>query len=42
MTSACRDAKLEKVTLELARLKRWKYGSKCEVMTAEQPQMFQD
>jgi transposase len=39
---AWRDAKLEKVTFELARLKRWKYGAKTEAMDAEQRQMFQD
>ena len=39
---AWRDAKLEKVTFELARLKRWKYGAKSEAMDAEQRQMFQD
>ena len=39
---AWRDAKLEKVTFELARLKRWKFGAKTEAMTADQRQMFQD
>jgi len=39
---AWRDAKLEKVTFELARLKRWKFGAKSEAMTAEQRQIFQD
>jgi transposase len=39
---AWRDAKLEKVTFELARLKRWKFGAKTEAMTASQRQMFQD
>jgi transposase len=39
---AWRDAKLEKVAFELARLKRWKFGAKSEAMTAEQRQMFQD
>jgi transposase len=39
---AWRDAKLEKITFELTRLKRWKYGAKSEAMTAEQRQMFQD
>src|SRR3954451_11335432 len=38
---AWRDAKLEKITFELARLKRWKYGAKSEAMDAEQRQMFQ-
>jgi len=39
---AWRDAKLEKVNFELARLKRWKFGAKSEAMTAEQRQLFQD
>ena len=39
---AYRDAKIEKITFELARLKRWKFGAKSEVMTAQQRQMFQD
>ena len=39
---AWRDAKIEKITFELTRLKRWKYGAKSEAMTAEQRQMFQD
>lgn len=39
---AWRDAKLEKINFELARLKRWKFGAKSEAMTAEQRQMFQD
>ena len=39
---AWRDAKLEKVNFELARLKRWKYGAKTEAMTAEQRALFQD
>jgi transposase len=39
---AWRDAKLEKVTFELARLKRWKFGAKTEAMTAEQRALFQD
>jgi transposase len=33
---AWRDAKLEKVNFELARLKRWKFGAKTEAMSAEQ------
>ena len=37
-----RDAKLEKITFELTRLKRWKFGAKSEAMTADQRQMFQD
>jgi transposase len=39
---AWRDAKIEKVNFELARLKRWKFGAKTEAMNAEQRQMFQD
>ena len=39
---AWRDAKIEKITFELTRLKRWKYGAKSEAMTADQRQMFQD
>src|SRR4051794_39991308 len=39
---AWRDAKLEKITFELARLKRWKFGAKTEAMTAEQRLLFQD
>ena len=39
---AWRDAKIEKITLELTRLKRWKFGAKSEAMTADQRQMFQD
>ena len=34
--SRWRDAKLEKLTFELARLKAWKFGAKTEAMTAEQ------
>ena len=39
---AWRDAKIDKITFELARLKRWKFGAKTEAMNAEQRQMFQD
>ena len=39
---AWRDAKLEKVNFELARLKRWKFGAKTEAMTAQQRALFQD
>ena len=39
---AYRHAKIEKITFELTRLKRWKFGAKSEAMTAEQRQMFQD
>ena len=37
-----KDAKLEKVTFELARLKAWKFGARTERMNAEQRQMFED
>ncbi|MEO7850697.1 MAG: IS66 family transposase [Rubrivivax sp.] len=39
---AWRDAKIDKITFELTRLKRWKFGAKSEAMTADQRQMFQD
>jgi transposase len=39
---AWRDAKLEKVNFDLARLKRWKFGAKTEAMTAQQRALFQD
>ena len=39
---AFRDAKIEKITFELTRLKRWKYGARSEAMTTEQRQLFQD
>ena len=39
---AFRDSKIEKITFELTRLKRWKYGAKSEAMSADQRQMFQD
>lgn len=39
---AYRDAKIEKITFELTRLKRWKFGAKSEAMTTEQRQLFQD
>jgi transposase len=39
---AWRDAKIEKINFELARLKRWKFGAKSEAMDAQQRQMFQD
>jgi transposase len=31
-----KDAKIEKITLQLARLKAWKFGAKTEAMSAEQ------
>jgi len=39
---ALRDAKLEKVNFELARLKRWKFGARSEAMHAQQRALFQD
>jgi transposase len=39
---AWRDAKLEKVTFELARLKRWKFGASSEAMSAQQRALFQE
>ena len=37
---AWRDARLEKLHLELARLKRWKFGAKTEAMNAQQRALF--
>ena len=37
-----KDAKIERITFELARLKAWKFGAKTEAMSAEQRQMFED
>jgi hypothetical protein len=37
---AWRDARMEKLQLELARLKRWKFGAKSEAMTAQQRVLF--
>ncbi|WP_310733005.1 IS66 family transposase [Azohydromonas australica] len=37
-----RDAKIEKINFELARLKRWRFGAKTEAMDAQQRQMFED
>ena len=37
-----KDAKLEKIIFELARLKAWRFGAKTEAMNAEQRQMFED
>lgn len=36
-----KDAKLEKITFELARLKGWKFGAHTERLNAEQRQMFE-
>jgi transposase len=35
-----RDAKIEKITFELARLKAWRFGAKSERMSAEQRELF--
>ena len=37
-----KDAKLEKITFELSRLKAWRFGAKTEAMNAEQRQMFDE
>jgi len=37
-----RDAKIESITFELARLKAWKFGAKTERMNAEQREIFEE
>jgi transposase len=37
-----KDAKLQKITFELARLKAWKFGAKTERMNAEQREIFEE
>jgi transposase len=37
-----KDAKIERITFELARLKAWRFGAKTERMNAEQRQMFEE
>lgn len=37
-----KDAKIEKITFELQRLKHWQFGARSERMTAEQRQLFED
>ena len=37
-----RDAKIESITFELARLKAWKFGAKTEAMNAEQRALFEE
>jgi len=37
-----KDAKIEKITLQLARLKAWKFGAKTEAMSAEQRRLFEE
>jgi transposase len=39
---ALKDAKIEKITFELARLKAWKFGAKTEAMSQQQRQLFED
>lgn len=39
---ALREAKIEKITFELARLKRWTYGAKSEAMNADQRRLFEE
>jgi transposase len=37
-----RDAKIQSITFELARLKAWKFGAKTEAMNAEQRSIFEE
>ena len=37
-----RDAKIESVTLQLAKLKAWRFGAKTERMNAEQREIFEE
>ncbi len=37
-----RDAKIESITFQLARLKAWKFGAKTERMNAEQRSLFEE
>ena len=39
---AWRDAKIEKITFELARLKRWKFGASSEAMNTDQRRLFEE
>lgn len=39
---ALREAKIDKITFELARLKRWKFGAKSETINAEQRRLFKE
>jgi transposase len=39
---ALREAKIEKINFELARLKRWTYGAKSEAMSADQRRLFEE
>ena len=37
-----RDAKIESITFQLARLKAWNFGAKTEAMNAEQRDIFEE
>ena len=37
-----KDAKFERITFELARLKAWKFAARTEAMNAEQRQLFEE
>lgn len=37
-----KDAKIEKITFQLAQLKAWKFGAKTEAMSAEQRRLFEE
>ncbi len=37
-----KDARIERITFELARLKAWRFGAKTEAMNAEQRQLFEE
>ncbi len=37
-----RDAKIQSITFQLARLKAWKFGAKTEAMNAEQREIFEE
>ena len=37
-----RDAKIESITFQLARLKAWKFGAKTEAMNAQQREIFEE
>jgi transposase len=39
---ALREAKIEKINFELARLKRWTYGAKSEAMSSDQRRLFEE
>ena len=37
-----KDAKIERITFELARLKAWKFAARTEAMNVEQRQLFEE